>query len=100
MKQAQACPIANALSGAYGREENCEDSWGLHHVVGATVTLDYILCTLYSDDEVTTVEIPTMPDMRTFISAFDRGLLPKYQTKKVKRVGHGRNVPGLREESV
>src|ERR1035441_4814919 len=74
MKQAQACPIANALSGQYSPV--C--------VIEATVTLDYILLTDYSEDGATTIEIPTTPEMRTFISAFDRGLLPQYQTKKVK----------------
>ena len=68
LRQAQGCPIANALS-----------SPGTL----ATVTMREIWLT---DDLVGTYELPTSNAMKAFISAFDRGLLPRYVTKKVKRV--------------
>ena len=67
LKQAQGDPIACALTGP-GYD--------------ATVTMREILLNTGRD----VYEIPTSPEMKAFISAFDRGLLPRYVTKKVKRV--------------
>ena len=67
LKQAQGDPIANALSSP---------------VTLATVTMREIMLTWEGDTYV----LPTSPEMKAFISAFDRGLLPQYVTKKVKRV--------------
>jgi hypothetical protein len=67
LKQAQGDPIACALTGP-GYD--------------ATVTMREILLNTGRD----VYEIPTSPEMKAFISAFDRGLLSRYVTKKVKRV--------------
>lgn len=74
LKQAQGDPIANALTGSRAQVSSEYST--------ATVTMREILLTV--DGSV--YEIPTSPEMKAFISAFDRGLLPRYVTKKVKRV--------------
>ena len=75
IKQAQSCPIANALSGS--RPDGT--------TIGATVTNQGILITHHGEEDSKTVEMPLTNEMRAFISAFDRGLLKRYVTKKVKR---------------
>ena len=73
---AWACPIANSLQGVANG-----------HNINASVTYDTVTmfkCGKYgSDDEW--MQVMTPPNIRQFMQAFDKGILPAY-----KRVGRAR----------